>query len=121
MYFGSGGLPGFTLTTPSGSGGYYSYGCDFGPRSDAAPMPDVSAAEVFSTSYLTLVVVGAGAVTVSPGGMSCQGTCVLPFPAETAVTLQARPAGFLGWSGSCTGTGACTVTLHGDQDVTARW
>jgi uncharacterized repeat protein (TIGR02543 family) len=40
------------------------------------------------------------------------------------VSLVARPASgwtFAGWSGACTGSGTCGVTLSSDQTVTARF
>jgi hypothetical protein len=51
------------------------------------------------------------------------GTCDLSFPEGNAVTLAAEPrAGpwrFAGWSGACSGTGACAVTMNSDQSATA--
>jgi hypothetical protein len=40
------------------------------------------------------------------------------------VTLKATPSKhsvFAGWSGACTGTGDCTVTLTQSKSVTARF
>jgi hypothetical protein len=42
----------------------------------------------------------------------------------TVVTLTARVTGnrvFAGWSGACTGTGTCTVTMNADKAVTATF
>ncbi len=66
-------------------------------------------------SSVTITTSGAGSGTVasSPAGTSCGSGC-LSFAAGTVVTLTATPnAGstFAGWSGACSGTGSCTVTV----------
>jgi Fe-S cluster biogenesis protein NfuA len=56
---------------------------------------------------------GAGTVTSSPSGINCGGICNAQFNQGTTVTLMATPTAgsvFAGWSGGCTGTGACQVT-----------
>jgi hypothetical protein len=67
---------------------------------------------------------GAGTVTSSPVGISCGASCLAAFTAGTTVTLTAAPASgstFGGWSGACTGTGSCTITLDADRSVTATF
>ena len=67
---------------------------------------------------------GAGTVTSSPAGISCGADCSEPYNSGTVVTLsQAATAGstFAGWSGACTGTGACSVTMSAAQSVTATF
>lgn len=67
---------------------------------------------------------GAGSVTSSPGGISCPATCSSGYPTGTQVTLNAAAAPgstFAGWSGGCTGTGSCQLTLEGDVAVTATF
>ena len=67
---------------------------------------------------------GAGAVTSTPSGINCGSTCVVPFFAETTITLTATPSPnstFAGWSGACTGTGTCKVTLKDAASVTASF
>jgi hypothetical protein len=69
---------------------------------------------------------GAGRVTANPAGIDCvlaagngSGVCAAAFPAGTAVTLTASAAdgsSFTGWTGACTGTAACVVTV--DRAVT---
>ena len=67
---------------------------------------------------------GPGAVSGAPTG-TCAERCDYIAPARGAsVTLTAQPnagAQFAGWSGACTGTGSCTVTLQGNRAVTARF
>ena len=67
---------------------------------------------------------GAGAVTSDPTGLRCRTECSRNFDPHTAVTLTATPdagARFLGWSGACGGTGACTVTMSRHRNVTASF
>ncbi|HEY2637165.1 MAG TPA: hypothetical protein VGI54_07255, partial [Solirubrobacteraceae bacterium] len=67
---------------------------------------------------------GTGTVTSSPAGLACGSTCSHPYTAGTAVTLTAAPASgstFSGWSGACTGTGACHVTMSAARIVTATF
>jgi uncharacterized repeat protein (TIGR02543 family) len=63
-------------------------------------------------------------VTSSPAGINCGSTCAATFASGTAVTLTARAANhyvFAGWSGACSGTGTCTVTMTADRTVTATF
>jgi uncharacterized protein (DUF2141 family) len=67
---------------------------------------------------------GTGTVTSAPAGISCGADCTEPYSSGTVVTLtQAATAGstFAGWSGACTGTGACSVTMSAAQSVTATF
>jgi subtilisin family serine protease len=55
---------------------------------------------------------GAGTVTSTPAGIDCGGDCIGTYPGGTTVTLTPRSTAgslFAGWSGGCTGTGACQV------------
>ncbi|MGR0481751.1 MAG: InlB B-repeat-containing protein [Candidatus Electronema sp. V4] len=67
---------------------------------------------------------GSGAVTSSPAGISCGSTCGTSFTAGQSVTLTAAAASgstFAGWSGACSGTGSCVVTMDADKAVTAAF
>jgi List-Bact-rpt repeat protein len=67
---------------------------------------------------------GLGVVRSAPTGISCGATCSALYLPNTAVSLTASPAAgviFLGWSGACTGTGACSVTMTQAQNVTATF
>ncbi len=73
---------------------------------------------------LSVSVEGNGRVTSAPAGIDTTGTATFDFVAGTEVTLTAvADAGwsFDGWSGDCTGTGACVVTLDVDAAVTATF
>jgi Divergent InlB B-repeat domain len=67
---------------------------------------------------------GSGTVTSSTGGISCGTACSATLPTGTVVALSATPADgstFTGWSGACTGTGACSLTLSASTSVTATF
>ena len=67
---------------------------------------------------------GGGNVTSTPAGINCGSTCSASYNSGTAVTLTAAPTSgsmFAGWSGACTGTGTCIVTMTAAQSVTATF
>jgi Tol biopolymer transport system component/opacity protein-like surface antigen len=81
---------------------------------------------VFTLKTHTLTVAtsgtGTGTVTSSPGGISCGSNCTQDYDHGTSVDLTpaADPSSvFSNWSGDCAGSGACSVTMTADQDVTA--
>ena len=80
-------------------------------------------AVVFKLS-VTKAGTGTGTVTSSPTGISCGTTCSANFKSGTVVTLTASAAAgstFTGWSGACTGTGACSVTMSAAKSVTVTF
>jgi uncharacterized repeat protein (TIGR02543 family) len=67
---------------------------------------------------------GSGSVTSNPPGITCPDVCSSSFPTGSQVTLTATPAQgftFTGWSGPCSGTGTCSVTMNSNQTVTANF
>ena len=67
---------------------------------------------------------GLGVVTSNPAGISCGAACVHTFRHGTALTLTAAATPrsvFKGWSGACTGTATCAVTMSAAQSVTATF
>ena len=67
---------------------------------------------------------GTGTVASSPAGLSCGETCSVAFNEGTEVVLTASPASdstFTGWSGDCTGTGTCTISMTEARSVTAAF
>ncbi|MFL5311333.1 MAG: InlB B-repeat-containing protein [Myxococcales bacterium] len=61
---------------------------------------------------------------VRGAGSDCRGDCNFTPAAGTRANLQAiaDPGGaFAGWSGACTGTNACQVTVNGEMSVTATF
>jgi uncharacterized repeat protein (TIGR01451 family) len=77
-----------------------------------------------TTHHLTVSVSGSGSVVSSPAGISCPTTCGADFDQTTTVGLTATPASgatFTGWSGACSGTGSCSVSMSADRTVTATF
>ncbi|MBI4824805.1 MAG: InlB B-repeat-containing protein [Nitrospirae bacterium] len=68
---------------------------------------------------------GSGTVGSSPAGLICgPTTCSGQFPNGTNVTLVAAPttgSTFTSWSGGCTGTGVCVISMTSDKSVTASF
>ena len=67
---------------------------------------------------------GTGVVTSNPAGISCGASCQASFNHNTPVTLTEAPgasSSFTGWSGACSGTGTCQVTMNQAQSVTATF
>lgn len=65
-----------------------------------------------------------GSVTSSPTGVSCGATCSANFLDGASVTLNETPATgyvFTGWSGDCSGTSTCVVTMSATRNVTATF
>ncbi len=79
-----------------------------------------------TTYALTVLKAGTGSGTVvsAPTGVNCGSTCTASFESGTSVTLTATPASgsiFAGWSGLCTGTASCVVTMTAAREVTATF
>jgi uncharacterized repeat protein (TIGR02543 family) len=73
---------------------------------------------------LTVTNAGGGTVTSAPAGINCGATCSASYDDTTAVTLTAAAAAnftFAGWSGACTGTATCQVTMSEGRGVTATF
>ena len=92
----------------------------------AMPATDLTCTATFTLNTYTLTVnkAGAGSGTVTGPGIDCGSDCTEPYASGTAVTLTASPAAssnFSGWSGACTGTGGCTVTMSVAKSVTASF
>jgi uncharacterized delta-60 repeat protein len=67
---------------------------------------------------------GAGTVTSNPGGIDCGSACSHAYRHGTSVTLTVAAASgstFTGWSGDCSGTGTCTLTMSAGHSVTATF
>jgi hypothetical protein len=84
----------------------------------------VTATFVQLTYTLSVSLTGSGSVTSNPVGISCPSTCSASFNSGTPVTLTATPApgmSFIGWSGACSGSGGCTVTMSAVESVSAAF
>lgn len=67
---------------------------------------------------------GGGNVDSSDKVISCGSKCSSPYNAGTAVTLTAKAnsgSTFIGWTGPCTGTGTCTVSVAGSMTLGAQF
>ena len=76
------------------------------------------------TLTVTKAGTGNGLVTSTPVGISCGTACSALFVNNAVVSLTAAPDAdsiFTGWSGVCTGTGACNVTMSANKSVTATF
>ncbi len=81
-----------------------------------------------STTQLTVSIVGTGTVTSVPAAIDCTtanaGTCTADVASGVSVTLTAAPAvgwAFVAWSGNCSGTGSCVVSMTAARSVTATF
>jgi len=86
-----------------------------------SPSPTPPPAATFT---LTTTISGSGTVTSSPAGINCGATCSAGYASGTGVALAAAAATgytFSGWSGACSGTGACTVSMTAARSVTATF
>ena len=73
---------------------------------------------------LDVSVAGAGQGVVGGQGILCGPSCSRRYPQGGSVILMAQPGagtGFAGFSGACTGTAACRVTMSQDQTVIATF
>jgi murein DD-endopeptidase MepM/ murein hydrolase activator NlpD len=67
---------------------------------------------------------GSGTVTSNPMGINCGSDCTEYYSTNTSITMMATAASgstFAGWSGACTGTGTCQVTMSVAKSVTASF
>jgi aryl-phospho-beta-D-glucosidase BglC (GH1 family) len=85
-------------------------------------------ANVGSPNTFTLAVTkagtGTGTVTSSPSGINCGSACSSNYSSGASVTLTAAAASgstFAGWSGACSGTAGCTVSMSAARSVTATF
>jgi phospholipase C len=67
---------------------------------------------------------GKGVVKSNPAAIGCTSNCTASFTTNTVVQLTAMPVAgsmFAGWTGACTGTATCQVSLSGSTAVTATF
>ncbi|MDX2142904.1 MAG: zinc-dependent metalloprotease family protein [Rhodospirillaceae bacterium] len=77
-----------------------------------------------ATPMLAVFVTGTGTVTSSAGGINCGQTCAASITGGGQVTLTAAAAAgwqFTGWSGACSGTAPCAVTMSTSRNVQATF
>jgi len=103
------------------------------PASASDPDPSNNAAgdsdPIGPLRALSVTKAGSGQGTIGsvPAAIACDATCASAngsFVDGSTVILSATPAAgdtFLGWSGACSGTGACNLTMGADQSVVATF
>ena len=67
---------------------------------------------------------GTGTITSVPAGISYPGDSSESYATGTAVVLTASPTAgstFVGWSGDCSGSGTCSVSMTSPKNVTATF
>ena len=82
----------------------------------------VSATFTQSSYTLTTSISGQGSITSTDGHINCPGSCTYSYLSFSQVTLNAAPTHgwtFAGWSGACSGTGSCQLTMLGNYGVSA--
>jgi uncharacterized repeat protein (TIGR02543 family) len=121
-----------TLTASANSGytfiGWSGGGCS-GTGACTVTMTEAkSVTAQFATSVYNLTVAksgtGAGTVTGSDGLINCGSICSVNYASGTSVILTASPNSgytFTGWSGACSGTGTCTVSMTEAKSVAATF
>ncbi len=86
---------------------------------------EVSATVGNASILLTVNKAGTGSGTVIGTGINCGDDCLEAYPSDGAsVTLTATPSqgsSFAGWSGACSGTGPCAITMSSSKAVTATF
>lgn len=121
-----------TLTAAAATGstfsGWSGGGCSGTGTCTLDVTQPTSVTAVFALNQYPLVVAksgaGSGSVTSMPAGIACGTDCSESYGHGTVVVLTATPdasSTFAGWSGACTGTGICTVTLEAAATVGARF
>jgi hypothetical protein len=92
-------------------------GCGMGTESSTSPPPPLPSFELSVTPPAK----GYGKVTSSPAGINCPSTCSASFPENTQVKLTATASAnysFNGWSGSCSGSSTCSLTVTAAMTAT---
>jgi sugar lactone lactonase YvrE len=77
-----------------------------------------------SSFNLSVSKVGNGEIVSTPAGIDCGAVCSASFTSGTTVTLTATPADgfrFDGWTGPCSGTEPCVLTMDSAKEVTATF
>lgn len=90
----------------------------------SASLPAFSITVLPPNYDLSIAVTGPGVVHTSGIDLACAGSCSKSYTSGTIVTLTAAPVNgytFGGWSGACSGTGSCNVTMSQAQNVSASF
>ena len=118
-----------TATAAAGSAfvGWTGGGCSGNGSCSLSASASTVVTAVFEPAFVLSVSksgAGSGKVKSAPAGIKCGAACSAAFPSSSVVTLTAISAVgsvFVGWSGGCSGTGACTVDMAAARSVTATF
>lgn len=105
---------------------YYFAATSYDSKGNQSAYSNEVSKTVPSTTQYTLDITrnGSGSGTVTGSGINCGSVCSGSYSPGTVVTLSATPATgstFAGWSGACSGTGSCVVTMNASKTVTATF
>lgn len=90
---------------------------------DVTMNADTTVTATFTRQY-SLTVANAGGGTVTGGSIDCGTSCSARLDQGAEVSLTATPDSgnlFAGWSGACSGSEGCTVSMDADKAVTATF
>jgi hypothetical protein len=101
-------------------------GCDStsGNTCNVTLTADKAVTATFASNTFVLTVGASPGGTITGPGIDCGPDCSESFAAGTPVTLTPTAAPgfeFTGWTGACSGTGDCTVTMNGNRNVGATF
>jgi hypothetical protein len=114
----------YTVQFDPSATGYVTDTFDICSNAPDAPLLTVSGTGVLYTLNVFRTGNGSGTVTSTDSLINCGTDCQETYTLNTQVTLSAAPntdSTFTGWSGACTGTGQCMVTMSASQSVTAQF
>jgi uncharacterized repeat protein (TIGR01451 family) len=116
------------VVTPTATGTITNSVSVLGAQQDLAPANNsiTQNTTVVPVFTLTAAIAGAGSGTVTSdlGGINCPGLCSTSLAMGTSVSLTATAASgftFSGWSGACSGSDVCTLTMDTNRNVTATF
>jgi PKD repeat protein len=98
-----------------------------GPPASPSPSPSASPSPSPGTFRLQVNLAGSGTGVVTGPGINCPADCTETYAAGTVVTLIATPATttpptvFEQWTGHCTGSGPCVLTMTSNRTVIAHF
>ena len=116
----------YTLTASPATGYKFAGWSGACSGTGTCPLPMTAPENVtatFTQLSETLSVGVSGSGTVTGSGISCPGTCSATYAYGTNISLSASPAAgyqFTGWSGACSGTGSCTVSMTAASSISRR-
>jgi uncharacterized repeat protein (TIGR01451 family) len=116
------------VVTPTATGTITNSVSVSGAQPDLAPANNsvTQNTTVVPVFTLTAAIAGAGTGTVTSdlGGINCPGLCSTSLVMGTSVSLTATAASgftFSGWSGACSGSDVCTLTMDADRNASATF